>query len=110
MDKQETGWRPIETAPRDGRPILILDDECRAVRVGDHGLPFDLAGYRVGISFSDNSDSIPEFYSEAERRKLVVPPGWTRISHWCDLPPPPSPLVNGTDLHKRWLPQTAGRH
>jgi hypothetical protein len=72
----ETGWRPIETAPRDGSRMLFFT-----------GVSW-VGYYRTGRE--------PGAPPDAEWGK----PGWTRLgfcdvglnpTHWQPLPPPPTP-------------------
>jgi hypothetical protein len=69
----ETGWRPIETAPKDGTSILACDarvDDWFLVVAWDCEANIYPWGWRTqdGLSYHDQS-----------------------LTHWQPLPPPPPP-------------------
>lgn len=78
-----SGWQPIETAPRDGREILLF-----TVQVVDDYCDEAFSAVQIGRWDNGNTCSDP-LWARA--------PGWDlhRIgepTHWMPLPPPPLPL------------------
>lgn len=73
---QAEGWRPIETAPKDG--ALIVLGARNGVWLGKY-VPVYQSGYRPENPWSSmllNHDHMAERY--------------TRPTHWMPLPPPPT--------------------
>ena len=70
---REAGWRPIETAPRDGTIIVAISG------VAGHN------GY--SIIFWDE-DGWAGYTAEDEKRLVRFPPAL-----WCDIPEPPAALL-----------------
>lgn len=78
-------WQPIETAPRDGRPLLL----CRAIDAD--GAPIDwndnpsTAGVFVQVaSWREEEDWWGVYTSSIQEPLLHFTP-----THWRALPPPP---------------------
>lgn len=67
--RAQAAWQPIETAPRDGTPILLASDEWGWILVADN---------RGG----------PRWYSCQNRDEIVG------ATHWMPLPPPPREAQN----------------
>ena len=59
-------WQPIESAPMDGRELLITD--CRLIALVRWG----------------GAPSVMAWYSDGGVRP------WMRATHWCELPDPPT--------------------
>lgn len=76
------GWRPIETAPRDGTEVLLLVDD-----VTHHG---DWQGPSDGSIYS-RSKSTTNWFSLSCGSSLYD----TQVTHWMPLPASPLPLVVG---------------
>lgn len=69
LRREPLGWQPIETAPRDGTPVLVTDGEVVLMREWlDGGTP-DLIGWHGEDGFMVDSDDPP--------------------THWMPLPAPP---------------------
>ena len=71
-------WQPIETAPRDGTPIILYIHWCRKVRTGH---------------YSNKSGTIttPRWivhWTENNKTKVAMEP-----SHWIPLPEPPEDVI-----------------
>lgn len=76
-------WRPIETAPRDGKPFVI-------VKAGD---PDSYEVGRYQPMFYDRYEPVEEGLYQLIKEKLL---DWTfnnfhRATHWTPLPEPPIP-------------------
>ena len=67
----DTGWQPINTAPRNGSKFLVWDDYY---------------GIRIGRAYvrSDHDDWLS--YVDAFNGSSK---GGNRATHWMPLPPPP---------------------
>lgn len=75
-------WQPIETAPKNGRPILVFGEFAGEI-TGPAGDPF----IGVAIWRGDRTD-YPGFEWSAENTDAYS--GWWKPSHWMPLPPPPA--------------------
>lgn len=64
-------WRPIETAPKDGQPLLLWWRTCRAAIRGRYHCDEDGEGWR-----NDGDQMIPKNQKDCVR--------------WMPLPPPPA--------------------
>ena len=85
-------WQPIETAPKDGRAVLLLSAEDRSVGIGP----------RVAIGFwNPDGDSWVDRYGQmgGDCYTLAVTGNWLseggwfqpdEVTHWMPLPPLPS--------------------
>ena len=73
MTKDNQGWQPIETAPKDGTHILIF---C----------PHDDVPIAVGHMWAGEG---PAFWSYADELLMNVCPEGCDPTHWMPLPPPP---------------------
>lgn len=73
------GWMPIETAPRDGRGILVVDVNAPAPEAG-------CAWYLFGKWSAVDPDGEAVF--EPELYHAMV---WETPTHWQPLPAPPAP-------------------
>lgn len=69
-----TDWQPIETAPRDGTPIIVWDGEIRTLTVWGKVSHVPIYGFLevVGCDFNDTD--------------LMGP----QPTHWMPLPLPPT--------------------
>ena len=74
-------WQPIETAPRDGTPILIFDPTKSSHDQID-GLRFDDARYAIGYwrVWKENGE-----WMWGNRNSAYNSP-----THWMPLPDPPT--------------------
>ena len=84
--QQPEGWRPIETAPKDGEPILIWKPNERMV------------GEYMMAAYWDNSDE-PGFVPVGGQHKqgylssvTGTPQGYP--THWRPLPAPPAAMLD----------------
>lgn len=80
--KEEAGWRPIETAPKDGTRILAVAPD------GD--------GWLIGVAVWCKTPHVPIYgfhFTEGD------PEDWDicRASHWMPLPTPPSASNDGDE-------------
>jgi hypothetical protein len=89
MKEEEMEWQPIETAPRDGRLLLMTDGKNTCVCYPKAlPRPVDLLVGEV-YPFSSRAGDVWEYF-----RDEVNAPGhsWSmRPTHWMPLPPPPTP-------------------
>ncbi len=73
------GWQPIETAPRDGRRVLVYGVQfrrrCFGVGYYFKGVPGDGEGWIAQMFYTEPTD---------DARGSMEP------SHWMPLPPPPT--------------------
>lgn len=77
-------WRPIETAPKDGKPIIVFHPEggvCEAFCPGDGFAWHCMDGVNTRIG-EKSGKSLPTLTS------FLLPP-----THWMPLPTPPSEKV-----------------
>jgi hypothetical protein len=79
-------WQPIETAPRDGTPVLLTDDETSehpwAIRVG-HPV---VAEWGCG-PVPGRNEYAPTWVFYRSRNGAVISVPWA--THWMPLPGPP---------------------
>lgn len=80
-------WRKIETAPRDGTPILIWDPTK-----SDRGRPYDDSRYAIGYWRTDQPDGWKWMWGN--RNSSEVSP-----THWQPLPNPPKGFRSRTFNH-----------
>jgi len=88
----EREWRPIETAPRDGR---LIDVSCIDFYEGEHRIRLtDVAWHEANDAFPHTGwirvtdDGNYDLVEEPPFSPLGLP-AW-KITHWQPLPPPPS--------------------
>ncbi len=77
MSEMEKGWQPIETAPKDGSPLLLYrpwDDKTMARDSGYPGAIWHSGGWGKSAFPGDT------FRGEAT---------YGKPTHWMPLPPPP---------------------
>jgi hypothetical protein len=72
-----SGWQPIETAPMDGRGVLVVDVTAERPEAG-------CAWFLFGKWSAVDPDGAPVF--EPELYHAMV---WDTPTHWMPLPPPP---------------------
>lgn len=77
-------WQPIETAPRDGRPILIWQPD----KAYQPQRNYDDWRYAIGYWRTDE-----KIGSWGNRNSAVVTP-----TYWMPLPPPPRGVESGSDI------------
>ena len=75
-----SGWRPIESAPKDGRPILVFAPDATEPRVF-------LLMWTEWVNAEDASDIDGNWKDLADDQEFDASP-----THWMPLPSPP-----GTD-------------
>ncbi|MEH0291804.1 hypothetical protein V6R98_02225 [Agrobacterium sp. CCNWLW71] len=76
------GWQPIETAPKDGTPVILW-----TVWVGDEISPDPFSEVQIG--YWDHGNDLPESHDFSRRPEWVV----QRIgepTHWLPLPAAPA--------------------
>lgn len=73
-------WQPIETAPRDGAPILVVHDYMGDVSVAR----WETSGSRGWWQALADGRSAVEYMSDFGTEYVEVAP-----THWMPLPPPP---------------------
>ena len=76
------GWQPIETAPKDGTPVILW-----TVWVGDEISPDPFSEVQIG--YWDHGNDLPESHDFSRRPEWVV----QRIgepTHWMPLPAAPA--------------------
>ena len=78
MSKEALGWQPIETAPRDGR-YIIIGTTCP----GYKGQVF-FDWFYEGGEWGDESDIAEDILRQDEF-----------VSHWMPLPEPPAMIAEG---------------
>jgi len=69
-----TDWQPIETAPRDGKPVLVWNSGCS----------YWIASFRLplrGERYYQDAHAVREWRDDYGR--FATP------THWMPLPPPP---------------------
>lgn len=102
--RQAMEWQPIETAPRDGREILIFYPEYRVKGVGDKRHLTDHVRVESGVVIGGRI-AIAYYYSSEEGSRHISGDGyWQTLSgqnlgalaetaptHWMPLPAPPTP-------------------
>lgn len=71
-------WQPIETAPKDGVPVLIF------------GLPSSIGGTRVAMARWDKKHGLWKFQTHSAWGSCVK--GFP--THWMPLPKPPVDAPN----------------
>ena len=76
-------WKPIETAPQDGTPILVC---------GLHLLPAVVRW--IDPTEGDRRQGVPTrplfgWYMSDGKNDPVHYRGWMNVTHWQPLPPPP---------------------
>lgn len=71
-------WRPINTAPRDGRGILVTDGKLRAIVV-------PAPSRWVWVAHSSGKEKCPTV--DKDEASIVTNLG--KITHWMPLPEPP---------------------
>ena len=89
-DAKTDGWRPIETAPKDGTPVdLGFRDSDGEWRIVDCGwMPHAFKGAGAWVNLKDRSIVAPEG------------PPWVQPTHWMKpqpLPDPPSGSADGSE-------------
>ncbi len=83
------GWQPIETAPKDGTPVILW-----TVWVGDEISPDPFSEVQIG--YWDHGNDLPESHDFSRRPEWVV----QRIgepTHWMPLPAAPVKQEGGHD-------------
>ncbi len=88
MRKEPQGWMPIETAPKDGRPILLFGD-CR-VTSGNWSAPSETPRiiYQDGFAPDTEWDEWEPYWESWDGGFTEEHPP----THWMPLPPPPALL------------------
>jgi hypothetical protein len=94
-----TDWQPIETAPKDGTPILLWDPSMGG---REHHMPYDAlpngGSYTTDDPrlkwYDDRRYAIGYWRPWAIEGKTKHPWGnrnssWPEPTHWMPLPPPP---------------------
>lgn len=74
-------WQPIETAPRDGSGIIVIDMTAEAPEAGMG------YWYQAGNMWSCIDPKPGEGIDQATIQAIT----WAGPTHWMPLPPPPSP-------------------
>lgn len=74
MDEERTGWRPIETAPRDGKPVLFWYE----------GSQYESRGHKIGCLSPFNGRWVPRINC------TIFSTSWEAFTHWQPLPEPPN--------------------
>ena len=88
----ETAWRPIDTAPRDGTPVLLLTSDFGAVEGFWNGSVSNFYKSQVGWASYDPDNMQGDWVSEWR-----IDPGDARLycgatpTHWMPLPAAPIP-------------------
>ena len=74
--RKDAGWRPIETAPKDGTLLLLWEEYDTEPFVGSYGL--DGVWYASTTYYNTDGDAcvVDTVCSDA-------------VTHWMPLPPPP---------------------
>jgi hypothetical protein len=76
MENRMSDWQPIETAPRDGTPVLVYS-------------PMACVGVDIGLWWGlRNGFDIGWYYEDEPEREEELAQSFT---HWQPLPSPPSP-------------------
>jgi|GEM_PF-4725155 len=75
---EQSGWQPIETAPRDGRGIQVIDMTALAPETGQ-------AWFRHGVW-----TAVPPGGEIAIAPEVYRSITWPTPTHWMPLPTPPS--------------------
>lgn len=76
----EQGWMPIETAPKDGRGVLMIDMTAQAPAPG--------MGYWAGDVWS----CVDPSPAECASRETIQAITWLSPTHWMPPPPPPQEI------------------
>ena len=75
-------WQSIDTAPKDGTPVLLYDASCEDWAVGScTGIDYD------GTKLWHLSVSETLYVSFCENEYVLTP------THWMPLPEPPKPSI-----------------
>ena len=74
--REMAGWQPIETAPRDGSGILVIDSNAEAPQAGS---AWFVHGFWTAVD--------PEGFESDVR--LLRSLAWAEPTHWRPLPDPP---------------------
>jgi len=74
------GWQPIETAPKDGTPILILDMNGESIEITEW----------CTHKWTDYEHVEGELYRKVETESTYWNGNGHRATHWMPLPPPPA--------------------
>lgn len=77
-------WQPIETAPKDGTPILILDLDGESIEITEWCEHFPLYDYEP----VKGTDLYRRINTQADRQGFWNGNGH-RATHWMPLPEPP---------------------
>ena len=80
-EQRPSGWRPIETAPKDGTEVLVMYMHIDTQVVHN--------GFWIGTDETDEESEIGWWsyeHSEVSRIKLNA---WWTPTHWMPLPPAP---------------------
>lgn len=77
-DPDKNGWLPIESAPDDGRGVILID---MTAQKPEAGIGFFIFGFWSAI----DPDGEPAFEEEFYRSMV-----WVSPTHWQPLPEPPS--------------------
>ncbi len=74
-------WQPIETAPKDGTPVLLF-------------APDDVPQIVVGYAYKHSSRA-DVFWIYMDEALANISPGGADPTHWMPLPTPPEDQSNG---------------
>lgn len=78
-------WQPIETAPKDGTPVLLYGEWA-----GEIWGVFDEPSMEVGLYAGSGDYARQGFLWAATGGDAYAT--WCKPSHWMPLPAPPKPL------------------
>lgn len=80
--RQHEGWRPIETAPRDGTTVLLWGIWAGEINGLSNWPTIDIGEWRGG-----KSDFLGDDWWQLVTGDAYA--AWMRPTHWRPLPPPP---------------------